>query len=114
MKEDYNEIVNEIKKSLEKILAPGQVTELRALNVDVDGIDGLVTVNGFFDDYDELAKAAAEITEGARGVYFIPNPLKPDLLERSKNQVMIKGRGAGDSDIEKRNWLLVDLDPVRL
>ena len=113
MKDDYDETVKEIKKSLEKILAPGQVTEIRALDVDVDDVDGLVTVNGFFDDYDELAKAAAEITEGAKGVYFIPNPLKPDLLEKSNNQVMIKGKGAGDSDIEKRNWLLIDCDPIR-
>ena len=113
MKNDRDENVKEIKKSLEKILAPGQVTEIRALDVDVDGIDGLVTINGFFDDYDELSKVAAEITEGAKGVYFIPNPLKPDLLERSKNQVQAKGKGAADSDIEKRNWLLIDCDPIR-
>ena len=116
MKEDYNEIVNEIKKSLEKILTPDQVAEIRAIGAVDPGSKHPRVMHGYFDNIDDMAEAATELTEHYCAVYFTPNPVNPELLDRSKNKVQpaISGGSTADNDILKRNWLLVDLDPVRL
>jgi len=88
---------------------PGQVTELRAF-----GGDG--GYSGWF-DYDHLphmARAAAELERtGCRGVYFTPNPVRPELLQRRPNEIGPATRCTSDVDILQRRWLLIDIDPVR-
>jgi hypothetical protein len=95
---------------------PGQVVELRALNVN-SGYGRPHVQAGFFDS-DHLhimAKAAMGITERAKGVYFTLNPVNPDLLARRCNRIERAGEGelTKDTDILKRRWFLVDADPVR-
>jgi hypothetical protein len=90
-------------------IRPGQVTELRALEV-----DGRATYFGFF-DFDHLpdmACAAIELEGRAKGVYFIPNPIKPELLARCPNRVRKarKGELTTDDDILSREWMLIDVD----
>ena len=69
---------------------------------------------GYFDDPEALIDAAEAITD-AKGIYFIPNPVNPDLLARAHNRTrdVRNEPTTSDSDIEERHWLLVDLDPVR-
>jgi hypothetical protein len=84
-------------------IAPGQVTELRALNV-----GGSRIVSRFF-DHDhlvEMAKMALELENNATGVYFLPNPLRSDATSSPR-------RVARDQDVIGRKWLLIDCDPVR-
>lgn len=103
-----------IKKGLEMILRPGQVVELRALGVPMD--NGLRTISGFYDDVGMLAEAAAHLVkEGARGVYFTPNPLRTDISANQRNNIGVARRGssAKDTDVEEVRWLLVDVDPSR-
>jgi hypothetical protein len=94
---------------LKRFIAKDQVTELRAF--------GDKIYLGFFDGehLEEMARCAVDLQMNCRGVYFIPNPINPELLERSKNKVTIakSGMGTTDADILKREWLLVDVDPVR-
>jgi hypothetical protein len=98
------------------LIAPGQVVELRAL--DVQRGNGRPHVEAGFFDADHLldmAKAALEVTPHARGVYFTLNPLRPELLARRCNRIAWAKDGelAKDRDVVARRWLLVDADPVR-
>jgi hypothetical protein len=96
-----------IREALAVFLRPGQVTELRAL-----GVGGARAVTAFFRDPDALARRAAELdAQGARGVYFTPNPLRPDLVPQDAPS----GKGsARKADVIARHWLLIDCDPVRV
>ena len=104
-----------IHSALEKIVVPGKVYELRALKVPSKG--GVSrTYAGFFSDSVVMAKAAAALSDaGASGVYFTPNPVCVEMLERSPNKLMMAKKGllTTDRDIDVVRWLLVDVDPTR-
>lgn len=108
--------VQEVTETLRIFIAPGQVTELRALEV----MDGRYpqTVYGFF-DWDHLHIMAAEavrLTKRAVGVYFVPNAIDPAILARCANKTKSSTRESSltkDVDIIERKWVLVDADPVR-
>ena len=107
--------INEMKKALSLLLAPGQVTELRALDVPAGTGNYRGTASGYFDDPDALANAAL-ILQGASGIYIIPNPIQVDLLARRKNRIDMCRRGnstTSDTDIIQRRWLFIDCDPDR-
>jgi archaellum biogenesis ATPase FlaH len=47
-------------------------------------------------------------------VYFVPNPVKPELLARANNRINERPKQTtSDNDIRERRWLLIDLDPRR-
>jgi hypothetical protein len=105
---------------LRVLIAPEQVTELRAVKVRRPqryGKPRPTTESGFF-DYQHLhvmAEAALEVTPHAQGVYFVLNPVQPDRLARRCNRIDVADEGdtTADKDISSRRWLLVDLDPSR-
>jgi hypothetical protein len=107
-----------VAADLALFVEPGQVTELRVLQVSRANYRKPHTVAGFYDGdhLDALAKAALELTQYANGVYFVPNPLHPDLLARRCNRADVADSGslAADKDVLRRKWLLIDADPVRL
>lgn len=93
------------------IFAPRQVVEVRVPKAGQYG-----TISGFFDNGKDLAAACEELSGRFPGVYVTLNPLKPELLERSRNRLTYnadKGTLANDNDVACRRWLLVDADPVR-
>jgi hypothetical protein len=96
---------------------PDQVTELRALGVVSRSYRKPHTESGFFDGQHlrEMAAAAMRFSGQAKGVYFVMNPIKPDLLARCANRTDVAESGmlTTDGDILRRKWLLVDADPVR-
>jgi hypothetical protein len=108
--------VDKIAGWLRVLIAEDQVTELRALNVQ-RGRERPHVESGFFDGQHlrEMAEAAFDLTDAAKGVYFTMNPLKPDILARRANRVDYANDGelAGDKDVIGRRWLLIDADPVR-
>jgi hypothetical protein len=90
-----------IEKWLKVFVAPGQAVELRALHV-----LGKDAVGEVFGDMHALAAKAADLdAAGAVGVYFTPNPIRPDLIGSRTF--------AKDVDIIRRRWLLIDCDPLR-
>lgn len=101
---------------LRLFVEPGQVTELRAIDV----LQGRFanTVAGFFDHehLEDMAREALKLTDDAVGVYFIPNPVHPDMLARACNKVKQakKDEQVADKNIVRRKWLLIDADPNRL
>jgi hypothetical protein len=100
---------------LRLLAEPGQVVELRALEVSQQ-YGRAQTVAGFFDDLDAMARAALQLTRQAEGVYFTLNPLDPALKARRANRVATAKTGdqAADKHVLRRRWLLIDCDPVRV
>jgi hypothetical protein len=64
------------------IVAPGQVTELRALGVSTPEYRRTHTVSGYFDDIHALAQAAVQIAPDATEVYFVV----PENLRRPRQR----------------------------
>jgi hypothetical protein len=106
-----------IAAALALFIGPDDVTELRALHV-TQRYGRPATVAGFFDDAHlaEMAAAALELTEKARGVYFTMNPLKREILARAANRIKLaeQGDSASDAHVARRRWLLLDIDPQRV
>ena len=105
-----------VLSALRLIFEPGQVTELRALEVSTERYRRHHTVSGYFDDFDALAKAAASIAPYAKAVYVVPNVVNPALLARAQNRARDVGDRdptTSDNDILARRWLLIDADPAR-
>jgi hypothetical protein len=101
---------------LELLAEPGQVIELRLLEVQGQGQRFPATMSGFFDDFTLLADAACKYGAGAKGVYVTINPVNPALLARASNRLRTAGKNdplTSDADIIKRRWLPIDLDPAR-
>lgn len=111
-----NDAGSEIRRTLGAILQPGQVTELRALDVSTSDCRKAHIESGYFDDPELLSAAAERLINYAKGIYFIPNPVAPSLLARASNRVRSgfdREPCTSDTDILERLWLLVDADPVR-
>jgi len=74
--------------------------------------DGIL--RGFYDDLDALESDAAALDrEGtAKGIYHTLNPVKRELLMRSRNR-LTRGKATTDADIVSRRVLGFDFDPVR-
>jgi len=99
--------------SAAETLAPdGGVVEVRAL---ADG----VTHSGYFDDYARLAQAveALDADPSITGIYVTLNAVNPALLARRVNRIKMrlsrKDATTADTDIIRRRWLPIDIDPVR-
>jgi hypothetical protein len=103
---DYEEIT----RTTELLLAPGQVYEIRAF-----GQDKYKTVfSGYFDNHEQLAQNAARLSGKAAGVYVTVNPVAPALLARASNHVRPRPLATtSDRDILLRRWLPLDFDPCR-
>lgn len=102
---------------LRLFVEPGQVVELRALDV-TQRYGKPATVSGYFDyeHIDQLAKEALPLDGKATAVYFTLNPVNPDLLSRCANRVAVpkQGQTTSDTHIVRRKRLLIDADPVRV
>ena len=95
----------EILRSLALLAEPGQVVELRAL--DVRSGDGYThTQSGYFDNHSALAAYAEPASRMASGVYIVPNPVNPLLLARCSNRLRRANWKSltTDADILQRRW----------
>ena len=105
------DVIAQVRKTLDVLFEPGDMTELRVL-----GAPGAGIVSGYYSDFDKLARDAAKWDGEAPGIYVCLNPCKPGLLDRSPNRFRTHckhGDLTHDSDILKRRWLPIDIDPVR-
>ncbi len=98
------------------LFEPGDVIEVRALDVDRTPNRGGVTYSGYFkfEAVDEISQAIQSIVNRAEGIYVVLNPVDPALLSRSVNRLQAKPKHTTkDEDITQWRWLYIDLDPVR-
>lgn len=97
----------EILRAVHILRRPGEVAETRAFS-------GRGATSGYFNDYGELARHAAELDARGYQVYVTLNPVVPALLARSENRLESHMKATTtDGDVVKRTWLPIDLDPVR-
>ena len=113
----YRSDTKAIENAIRTLAAEGQITEVRAFEAVLKGQGRAPRiVFGYFDDPAKLAAAVNSITE-AKGIFFTPNPVNPDLFARSANQLRVpvnKGETTSDKLIDRRRFFLVDADPKRL
>jgi hypothetical protein len=112
----YDTYVRQVADQLRLFVLPGQVVELRALDAVTESYRRPHIASGFFDadHLEDMARHALELSGDAKGVYFTLNPLKHDLLSRCYNRVADATTAACDNDVLRRDWLLIDIDPVRV
>lgn len=108
------QLISQAANAFRYFLPDGQVTELRAL-FKGDNHGPPQVVSGYYNNIEKLAYDAVWHGMGAAGVYFIPNPVNPDLLARACNRCEPVYRRAttSDRDIIRRRFFLIDLDPNR-
>jgi hypothetical protein len=102
---------SEVLRALDLLAKPGQVVELRLLEVQSQGNRIPVTMSGYFDDFELLANSACRYGGSAKGVYVTLNPVKPALLARAANRLRIAGKNApltSEADITARAFEIRD------
>ena len=101
-----------IRRMFGAMMAGGQVTEVRtfrARDLSRGSKWRPATTSGYFDDVEALIREVKRID--AEAIYFVPNPVVPDLLARSKNRMEWNVRDTTtDEMIVHRYWLLIDID----
>jgi P4 family phage/plasmid primase-like protien len=87
--------------------------------VEVRALAGNAVHSGYFTDYGALAKAceALDTDPSLQGIYVTLNTVNPSLLSRRANRIKIRlarnDATTADTDITRRRWFPVDIDPVR-
>lgn len=103
-----------LAESLRVLIPAPQVTEVRALDAKMPGVQYPRTISGYFDEPSAMIGAVGTRTS-AKGIYLIPNPVEPALMARAANRIrgVYKEPLTSDVDITARRWLLIDADAVR-
>jgi hypothetical protein len=100
----------EIERAISILFKPGYTVEVRIPKTRAG------VVAGYFDDFSALATAItqADGKYNAGGVYYVLNTINPALLGRAYNRLKERAEyTTADTNILRRQWLPVDLDPVR-
>jgi hypothetical protein len=103
-------------RALGVLFEPGDVIEIRALDVGRTEERAGVTYSGYFNFENERAirDALRSLHGRAEGVYVILNRLNPELLARANNRLQARPKHTtSDPDIIERRWLYIDADAVR-
>lgn len=97
-----------ILAALRVFVPEGQVTELRVFQARGEK----AAWNALYRDHAALARKATELEAAdPKGVYFVPNPVRPGVLPDGKAWQ----RGSVNAEaIARRRWLLIDADPDRI
>lgn len=105
--------LDEIQRCLETYHRPGDVFEVRAVDVPSGRYKNIVS--GWFNDFSAAAAAVAMVdARGAAGVYATINPCDFALLARRNNRVEDRPKETTkDEHITRRRWLPIDIDPIR-
>jgi hypothetical protein len=102
----------QIKRAIAALHGPSSVIELRAIHK-----GGRKRVDaGYFDGEhrDLLVAEAIKLNIHGAAVYTTMNELDPQLLSRTANRIQEYAQAtATDSNVIRRQWLLIDIDPQR-
>lgn len=97
-----------IKAALDLIHEPGEVFEVRVPKTKRG------TISGYFNDTAIAAALISKENGKHQSIYATVNPIKPALLARNENRLEYGSHTTtADSEIERRRWFLIDLDPTR-
>jgi hypothetical protein len=101
-----------ISDAVALFVSPGQVAEVRALA-------DQHTHSGYFSDPAALVRATEPLDadRSVLGIYITLNGVNPALLSRRANRIKMRlsrhDATTGDTDIVRRRWLPIDIDPKR-
>ncbi len=100
---------DEIRRAAGVLFEPGQAVEVRALS------ESTRPRSGYFDDLDLLAKKADALAAdpSITGIYWVLNPVDPELLARRYNSIGPAKETTTDAGIVRRRWFYIDVDPFR-
>jgi hypothetical protein len=102
---------DQMLKAIRALVPPGAVVEMR---IPEYGWRKTNTASGSLDDLETFVTATRAHDGKAAGIYFTMNPVKPELLARKVNRSEQYAKlTTADHDIERRRWVLIDIDPVR-
>ena len=97
-----------IKATLDLLHAPGDVFEVRIPKTKAG------TISGYFNNTAIAAALIAKENGKHQSLYVTANPVNPDLLARCENKFEYGTfLTSSDADIIRRNWFLMDFDPIR-
>ncbi|MCB1744392.1 MAG: hypothetical protein KDK91_28750 [Gammaproteobacteria bacterium] len=105
--------MDDISRFLKTLHSEGDVFEIRLLNAERDR---KCTIAGYFNDADAASQAIVEHDQAWHlpACYVTLNPCEPSLLGRANNRLESGVRATTtDSEITRRRWMLIDLDPKR-
>lgn len=92
-----------IQQWMTALLEPNQIVEIRMIGP----IASRSFATGIGNQFDDMIDFVMNANKKHKGIYFTPNPMKH-----------VRGTGASgnhrDEDVAKRNWLLIDVDPIRI
>src|SRR5258706_7706885 len=90
--EHTKERIAVILRTLRFFIKEGSVRELRVMQTK-EGVQ-----SGLYDDLHAMARDAAKLDGKAPGIFFTLNPVKPALLNRSKNKIRRASKTTNDKD----------------
>lgn len=105
------EITGEIRRTLDLLLEPGMLAELRVLGAEERWRARVLS--GYYSDRRALARDAANWSGRAENVTVTLNPVNPQLRARAPDRLAPPKHATTDDDILVRRRLLVDIDPRR-
>ncbi|MEG2289408.1 MAG: hypothetical protein RSA29_03515 [Clostridium sp.] len=101
------ELIKEVTKGIEVLRKTDCPIEVRILNTKRG------TVSGYYDDKEKLLNDIFRY-DGVNNIFFTLNAISEDLLARAKNRLIEYAKNTtSDSDIIRRTFLLIDVDPKR-
>ena len=98
-----------IRRTFEALQKDGEVIEVRI-------ISGKATFSGYFRDVDNLIEKLKPFDRlGTANIYFVLNKINDACYSRQQCECFIQSpkTTTSDGDIKCRDWLLIDIDPVR-
>ena len=106
--------IEHLLQVIEFFFVPGDVIELRALNVGRSADRRGETYAGYFnvENTQAITEAIRSVYDRADGIYFVLNRINPELLARSNNHLTRGPKNTtSDADILERRWFPIDVDP---
>lgn len=107
MVKNTEKLKRELIKTFSIINSANEYMEVRILNSNTG------TLSGYFNSGENIYNAVRTL-DGKYNIFFTLNELSPEIVARSQNHFTKYAKNTtADSEISKREWILVDLDPVR-
>ena len=101
--------VEEVQKTISTLKPNNQLFEVRIFGADKKG-----SFSGYFTDCDTLFEAFNSINLEEKNIYISLNRVKEALYSRSQHDRFVRGvNTTSDTEIDRYEWLFVDLDPER-
>lgn len=101
--------INEVRKTINTLKPNHELFEVRIFGSEKKG-----AVSGYFTNCNTLIKAFDSINPYGKNIYITLNKVNEALYSRLQHDKFIYGvNTTSDTEIDRYEWLFVDLDPIR-